>query len=288
MIWENFVDDDIKKLWRPNEETGKYSGGQITIVGGSNLFHGAPILALKAASRIVSMVFFATPDKDQAVADEVKIKASLASFIWVPRDDLNGYIAKSDAVLIGPGLMRNRNEADGWACDESGRETREMTEKLLADFSDKKWVIDGGSLQVLKPELLPKGAIITPNRKEYEMLFGEKLETDSQLIARQIGEQAKKWGIVIVHKDRTSLVTDGDKLIQIEGGGNGLTSGGVGDLLAGLIVAFAAKNESLLAAAAASYLLKKTAEELEEERGLMFSSDDVAERIPITYGRLVH
>ena len=40
--------------------TGKPT--QITIIGGSDLFHGAPILALKTASRIVDMVFFTSPD----------------------------------------------------------------------------------------------------------------------------------------------------------------------------------------------------------------------------------
>ena len=57
----------------------KYSAGQVTIIGGSKLFHGAPILSLKAASRLTSMVYFSSPEEDRRVVEE--IKAGLSSFV---------------------------------------------------------------------------------------------------------------------------------------------------------------------------------------------------------------
>ncbi len=275
MTEETFDKSWLTKLWQPGDETKKFAGGQITIIGGSQLFHGAPILALKAASRVVSMVYFSTPKIDEEVA--VAMKSQLASFIWVGWDEVEKYILKSEAVLIGPGMMRNQKEEDGLVCDTQGMETRDLTIKLLSKFPQKQWVIDGGSLQVIKASDIPKGAIITPNEKEYKMLFSE-----SDLV-----ETARKYQIIILHKGALSRVADGMRMITIGGGNAGLIRGGTGDVLAGVIAGLAAKNEPLLAAAAGSYLVKQAAERLGKKYGLMFNADDVADEVRAVYGEAI-
>src|SRR4030065_1868546 len=95
----------LKDLYKPSKSSKGEDNGQVTIIGGSSLFHGAPILALKSASRIVDMVFFATPEKSVGMVAE-QLKSKLLSFIWVPWEEAENYITKSDAVLIGPGFMR--------------------------------------------------------------------------------------------------------------------------------------------------------------------------------------
>ena len=106
---ENFSPQELKKLYKPAHESAGEDNGQITIIGGSSLFHGAPLLALKVASRIVDMVFFASPEPSVGRIAE-QLKSSLSSFIWVPWEETEDYIEKSDAVLIGPGFMRFRSE----------------------------------------------------------------------------------------------------------------------------------------------------------------------------------
>ena len=156
----------------------KYSTGQITIIGGSKLFHGAPILALKAASRMVSMTYFSSPVEDKEVVEQ--IKAGLSSFVWVDRTDVGNYIAKSDAVLIGPGLMRSHVGNMGFACDAEGNETRDISMELFNRFPNKNWVVDGGTLQVVSVSDIPKRSVVTPNKKEFEMMFGEKIMEEKQ------------------------------------------------------------------------------------------------------------
>lgn len=267
-----FKKTELKKLWMPSDRTAKFAGGQITIVGGSQLFHGAPVLALKAASRIVSMVYFSTPEVDKAMAE--KLKSSLASFIWVPREELGHYLRKSEAALIGPGMMRNGKEKDGFACDGQGKETRELTLEVLRKFPRVKWVIDGGALQVVRAAEIPEGSVVTPNEKEYRMLFGDK----------DLVEAAKEYKITILEKGAVSRVTDGDRLETVSGGNAGLIRGGTGDVLAGLLVGFLAKNEAILAAAAASYLVKEAATRLARRFGLMFNADDLADEVRAVYG----
>ena len=272
---EKFDKSWLTKLWRPSDADNKFGAGQVAIVGGSSLFHGAPILALKAASRLVSMVYFATPEVDRTIAE--KLKAGLGSFIWVPFDQLTEYVAKSDAVLIGPGMMRNRVEGEGLVIDEAGKESRQITLAVVTKNPAQKYVIDGGALQVLAANELPRGAIITPNRKEFAMLFGEELSRGKEV--EQLSAAAKKYRVVIAHKAPTSIVTDGERVISIDGGNPGLVKGGVGDVVAGLVVGLAAKNEAVLATASAMYLTKRAADRLDGRVGFMYNADDLADEV---------
>ena len=262
----------------------KYSAGQITIIGGSKLFHGAPILALRAASRIVSMTYFSSPVEDKGMAE--KIKASLSSFVWVDRADVAAYVAKSDAVLIGPGLMRSHVGEQSFVCDVEGDKTRKMSLELFNKFPEKKWVVDGGTLQVVRVDDIPKGAVVTPNEKEFEMLFGEKLKTKFEDRSDQVFNLAKRYGLVILTKGDVSIASDGKETWSIEGGNKGLVKGGVGDVIAGLTVGLMAKNEPLFSVCAASFLVKGAAEKLATKKGFMFNSDDLAEEVTEYYGRL--
>ncbi|TSC85383.1 MAG: ADP-dependent (S)-NAD(P)H-hydrate dehydratase [Microgenomates group bacterium Gr01-1014_16] len=263
-----FEADDLKKLWKPREDSSGEDNGQVTIIGGSGLFHGAPMLAVKAASRIVDMVFFGSPER------ELEKVSKLNSFIWIPWEEVDQYIAKSDAVLIGPGFMRFRAEGEqSEKCDEECRKTREITKNLLVKFPEKKWVIDGGSLQVMDTEWVPKNAVLTPNKKEFELMF------NVQYSMSNIELLANKFKCIIVYKGSTAYVSDGETTYEISGGNAGLTKGGTGDILAGIIVGLLAKNPPLLAAAAGTYLIKKTAETLFEKVGYNFNADDVAEAV---------
>lgn len=274
---QKFDPKELKKLYKPKKDSSGEDNGQVTIIGGSSLFHGAPLLSLKVASRIVDMVFFASPEPSVGGVAE-QIKSKLLSFIWVPWEDADAYIKKSDAVLIGPGFMRFGSEKTPEAArvhinHEEGKQTREITETLLKKFPDKKWVIDAGSLQVMETEWVPAGSIVTPNKKEYEMLFGD-------LTAE---EASKKYNCVIVQKGPVAIVSSPKRTLEITNGNPGLTKGGTGDVLAGLVVALYAKNDAFLAACASSYLTKAAADELFTEVGTNYNSDDLADRIPIVF-----
>jgi NAD(P)H-hydrate epimerase len=149
-----------------------------------------------------------------------------------------------------------------------------MTRDLLLQFPDKKWVIDGGSLQIMDSSWIPEGAVITPNIHEFRSLFG--LSKDIEIDWKLVEEKAASHRCVIVYKGPVSYVSDGKTTYEINGGNAGLTKGGTGDTLAGVTVGFLAKNPPLLSAAAASLVVKKTAETLYEKVGYNFNADDVA------------
>src|SRR3989304_9837739 len=159
---EIFDPSEIKKLYKPDHNSKGEDNGQVTIIGGSSLFHGAPLLALKIASRLVDIAFFATPEKSVGMVAE-GLKSKLMSFIWVPWEDAESYVAKSDAVLIGPGFMRFGSEKNKdhelVNPNKDGQKTREITKHFLQKFAQKRWVIDAGSLQTMDADWIPENAI---------------------------------------------------------------------------------------------------------------------------------
>ena len=274
-----FEEKELEKIYKP-QDIGKGDNGQVAIIGGSALFHGAPLLSLKTASRLVDMVFFSSPEPSIGKVAE-QLKSKLNSFIWVPFNQVDEYIKKCDAILIGPGLIRYHREAQSKKCkgkrlcDPAGEETKKITESLLKKFPQKQWVIDAGSLHVIDKKFIPKNAILTPNRKEYLALFGE----GKPMVA------AKNHDCIIVYKNAITEVYSAQDSKLIKGGNNGLVKGGTGDVLAGLSLALAAKNPPFWSACAASFLVKKAADELYQKVGFAYNADDLAEKIPEVLGR---
>ncbi len=272
-----FIPQELKKLYKPAKESSGEDNGQVTIIGGSSLFHGAPLLSLKVASRIVDMVFFSSPEPSVGKVAE-RIKSKLFSFIWVPWDEIEKYVEKSDAVLIGPGFLRFKSEKVPHGerhhfCDETCQMTRSLTQRLLTKFPHKKWVIDAGSLQTMEADWIPEGAILTPNKKEYEILFGNL----------DVQEASKKYNCVIVQKGPVAVVSSAKETLEITNGNPGLTKGGTGDVLAGLTTALFAKNDAFLSACAASYLTKAAGDELFQKVGTNYNADDLADIVPVVF-----
>ncbi|KKQ75269.1 MAG: hypothetical protein US96_C0014G0027 [Candidatus Woesebacteria bacterium GW2011_GWB1_38_5b] len=275
-----FEASELKKLYKPHPGSNGEENGQVTIIGGSSLFHGAPLFGVKIASQIVDMVFFSSPE---ASVGEVaaKIKSQLLSFIWVPWEEIKQYIAKSDSVLIGPGFKRYNSEQSPHGkeyhyCDEACQFTRKITRHLLEEFPEKKWVIDAGSLQVMDASWLPKNAIVTPNKKEYKALFGEIDPVQA----------AKDHNCIIVLKGQVSYVYSSESQVEVHGGNAGMTKGGTGDVMAGLTVGLLAKNDPFLAACSGAYVVKAAADNLFKKRGVYYNSDDLASEIPFILAQL--
>lgn len=278
---EIFSADELKNLFTPENTSNGEDNGQVTIIGGSSLFKGAPLFSLKAASRIVDMVFFSSPEKSMEKVSDY-MHATLPSFVWVPFDEVEKYIEKSDAVLIGPGFMRFNSESSPHSarthiCDEACQLTRNTTKDLLDKFPNKKWVIDAGSLQTIEAEWIPKNAIVTPNKKEFELLFGSPIHKDET--EEQVQRFAQKYNCIIVLKGEVTTVASPNRVVSVTGGNAGLTKGGSGDTQAGLTVALLAKNDPFLAATSAAFVIKKSADEIFERVGTFFNADDVSEEV---------
>ncbi len=286
---------DLKKLYIPLAKSHKGQNGKLMIIGGSKLFHGASLWSLKVASRIVDMVYYSSITENNSIVQ--KLKEEFRDGIVVPRDKINNYIHEADCILIGPGLPRPEGQETG---DD---DTKELTENLLKNYPNKKWVIDGGSLQTIDPALIPQDAILTPHHKEFETLFKiknqkSKIKNTNQNLkieTETVKDMAKKHNCVILLKGEEDVVcgrpfdsAQGEiRCVRISGGNAGMTKGGTGDVLAGLVAALYCKNDAFLAATAASYINKKAGESLFAKVGYYFNASDLADEIPKVMKNLI-
>lgn len=261
-----FDPHDLQKLYIPASSSHKAQNGKVMLIAGSKLFHAASIWPLTTISRIVDMVFYASTTENNEIV--TKMKEQFLNGIVIPREKIDDYILESDCILIGPGMPRENGQQEG---DDN---TKILTESLLAKYKDKKWVIDGGSLQTISPEVLPPTAIVTPHKGEFLKLFGlEPTETS-------VPEMAHKYNIVILSKGEVDIVSSPKETVIVKGGNAGMTKGGTGDVLAGLTAALYSKNDAYLSACAASYINKKAGESLEQTMGLYFNASDLSSEIP--------
>ncbi len=279
----------LEKLIIPNDKSHKGQNGKALIIGGSTLFHAASLWAAEVASHFLDMVHYSSTEENLEIF--AKLKTIFRNGIVVHKKDILDYVKEDDAILIGPGMVRSesafQHESDFnniiTLKDESSYSFA-ITHYLIEHFPEKKFVFDAGALQMMDKEWLKnltQKAIITPHQGEFERLFGRdvtslSLEEKSEVIK----EYAKEYNCVILLKAIVDIISDGSETVIIEGGNQGLTKGGSGDILAGLTTSLYTKNDPFTSAVVASFLVKSAADELKTEKGYWYNMINLIEKIP--------
>ena len=297
------VRDFFKKFNLPKENSHKGQNGKVLIIGGSSLFHAASLWAAEVASHFVDIVHYCSTKENQKIF--LNLKTKFKNGIVVSKKDLIDYVKEDDAILVGPGMIRDnnlklkmkneklriKNKNELIQIKDEALYTYLITKFLIENFSQKKFVFDAGALQMMDKEWLLKlktPAILTPHQKEFERLFGEKIfDLDFEKKVELVKKYANKYKVIILLKAIKDIVSDGEKTYVVEGGNQGLTKGGSGDILAGLVVSFYAKNKALESAVFASILLKKTADVLFLEKGYWYNINNLIETVPLVLKKII-
>ena len=277
----------LSQINLPDPDSHKGQNGKLLVIGGSELFHSSIFWAADVASRIVDMVHFTSPANENNELVRTKIKEGFWTGIVVDWSEVTSYIEEDDCVLIGPGMERSA-------------ETRSIVNRLLSRFPDKKWVVDGGALQMVDSRLLTKSCVITPHRHELELVASNYL-IDAQKprhakLTNEVGrvepvsastkdvaiDCLTKQGVTILLKGKVDQVIGQDRQIEIAGGNAGMTKGGTGDVLAGLVAALYCQHDALTATVVGSFVNKKASEELWQSVGPFFNAGELVEQVPKT------
>ncbi len=274
----------IHSIKLPEKMSHKGQNGKLLIIGGSDLFHAAGAWSLEAASKIVDLVLYSsvTENNDHIV----EAKKNFWNGIVVPRGQVEQYIEEADCILIGPGMTREevkplrmdeisllKHEDIDWQHD-----TNAITNYLLFKYPSKKWVVDAGALQMVNPVLLTQSMIVTPHTREFERLFNKTHVSDNDLVALSYEHQ----GVTILLKGQEDVVTNGEKLLHVLGGNEGMTKGGTGDVLAGIVAALYCSNDAFTSAVCGSYINKMAGVALYKSVGPFFNATDLLHEIPKT------
>ncbi len=158
-------------------------------------------------------------------------------------DDLLGLLRDKDALAIGPGLG-------------VGEEAGALTRRLLQD-SDLPMVVDADALTALVGHLevleRRKGAVtvLTPHPGEMSRLIGASAADVQDNRVEVACSFATQHGVVLTLKGARTVTACPDGQVYINASGHaGLSSGGMGDVLTGLIASLLAQGMSAGTAAA--------------------------------------
>lgn len=279
----------------PVDDSHKGQNGKLLIVGGGP-YTGAPALAGLAALRTgVDLVHIASNKKAGEIIsgfspDLIVHHLGGSEANYITEDDCSEILKLSklcDACLIGPGMGRNES-------------TMNAVKNLLGSMNIPV-ILDADGLSALdshqtESENRPRaGWIITPHLNEFEKLRSkliEKVDVDSDDgshqspspgsgLERQCKELSELLGAVIVLKGKVDLVCDSKQLKYNRTGNPGMTVGGTGDVLAGIISGLSAKGLSLYNSARVGTFLNGSAGDLVwSHLGPGLIASDIIEAIP--------
>lgn len=266
-----------------NPDSYKGQNGKVAVIGGSTKYHGAPIFsALSAEHSGVDLIFPYVAKCHLEVTKNSSLNFICKSFQedHLRPDDVTGILellANCHAVVIGPGL-------------DNHPETKAALELLIPQISICT-VIDGNALAVM-PELaakntkMPAELVLTPHRGEFAS-FTNLPEWDLQQNVELLVPWAKKLGATFVLKGRKAIIVDKNGNHALNNTGNaGLTVGGSGDVLAGLIAGLMAQGQSPFEAAKlGTEVVGAAGDLLYEDKGYAYRAVDVIEQIPMVLKR---
>ena len=153
-------------------------------------------------------------------------------------------------------------------------ETLKKIEEEQKKYPSKRWVVDGGALQEMDVLLLNKYMIITPHAGEFKRMF------NMEATYKNASEIAKKYKCIVLLKGVLDIVCSENSCVKVEGGNEGMTKGGTGDVLAGLVSALYCKNESFIAAKTGSLINKSAGDRLYKRVGPYFNTSDLVKEVP--------
>lgn len=247
-----------------NSQKGDY--GKLLIIAGSKGMTGAAYMAsqsaLKAGCGLITV----------GICESLNsiMECKTTEVMTLPLEDTDGHIGAAsaqkildkmdncDAVLIGPGLGRS--------ADASKIVREVLTNSLIPVIIDAdainivakdKSVLDGCSCNV----------IFTPHAAEMSRLTGLDISYIEKNRLSVSLEFAEEYGAALILKGHHTIVTAADSKQYINITGNpGLATGGSGDVLAGLVAAYAARGIDLPAAGAMAVYLHGLAGDIAAEK----------------------
>ncbi len=122
---------------------------------------------------------------------------------------------------------------------------------------------------------------MTPHAGEYEILTGRKLPKDLEQRAEKVQKTARKLGATILLKGPVDVISDGKRVKFNFTGNPGMTVGGTGDVLSGIVGTFLAQGADPFEAAVAGAFVNGAAGDFVwSEKGYHMIPTDILEWIP--------
>ena len=229
---------DTLKIKMPNRHKNSHKGdfGKVLIAGGASGMGGASILSSEASLFCgAGLVHLETHLSN--VEASLKRNPEIMAFGGSSQIDS---IKDISVVVCGPGL-----KDDDWSYD--------IFEKIIATYDKSVLVLDAGALHFLPQtyeniKKINTELILTPHPGEASKLLNisvDKIQENRSLSAKEISN--KYNASVILKGNETIIYSNKDSMeYQCSEGGPELSTGGTGDVLAGIISALVAQKINII------------------------------------------
>ncbi len=250
----------LSGVLKPRERNShKGHFGHVLIVGGDYGYLGAARMAAEAAARVGSgLVSIATREKHAGLLSTVR--PEIMSHAVETLDQLMPLVKHANVIAIGPGLGKSE-----WA--------KLLFARILE--SSLPLVIDADALNLLAEEQQSSARwVITPHPGEAARL----LDSSTQIIQADRFATLKKLhdkyqGPVVLKGSGTLIADNDDNYFICDAGNPGMSSGGMGDVLTGVIAGLIAQGIDINQAAKLGVCVHANAADkaaaIDGERGLM-------------------
>ena len=241
-----YLNDETALALIPERRADSHKGdyGKILLLCGSRGFTGAAALASMGALRSgAGLVYLAVPESIYAI-EAVKLNEPVV----MPLPDGDGMLSEAACGKIRELLPKM--DAVLFGCGSGLGKGPEAVLKLLLAEAKCPLVIDADGItllakhkDILRDRHYP--TILTPHEGELARLGppeGEKAEATMAF--------ARELGVILLRKGHRTLITDGETIYVNQSGNPGMSVGGSGDVLAGMIVSLLGQKVPPLEAAA--------------------------------------
>ncbi|HHA2292696.1 TPA: bifunctional ADP-dependent NAD(P)H-hydrate dehydratase/NAD(P)H-hydrate epimerase [Enterobacter ludwigii] len=231
------VDASLLAQWLPPRRPTSHKGdhGRLVIIGGDHGTAGAIRMTGEAALRCgAGLVRVLTRIENSAPI--ITARPELMVHELTPQS-LEESLEWADVVVIGPGLGQQ-----AW-----GKQALQKVENFRKPML---WDADALNLLAINPDKR-HNRILTPHPGEAARLLNcsvAEIESDRLLSARRL---VKRYGGVAVLKGAGTVVASDEALGIVDAGNAGMASGGMGDVLSGIIGALLGQKLPLYDAACA-------------------------------------
>ncbi|MCO4293932.1 NAD(P)H-hydrate dehydratase [Solitalea sp. MAHUQ-68] len=265
---------DIQSILKKRDNfSHKGTYGHSLIIAGQEETMGAALLTAEACLNTGSGLTTAYVPSLGLVALNTRLPEVMAAIGEVDKIQWEKY----SAVAIGPGLGTDDHSI-------------EILKSTLKNFRGP-CVFDADALNVLSADsslldLVPEQSVLTPHVKEFDRLFGAHENWTQRVKTMQ--KESTERELIIVLKNRYTLIASPTGMIYFNLTGTpAMASGGMGDVLTGIIVSLLAQGYSAIQAAMAGvYLHGKAGNELEELGYSVIPASKLARRINKTIGKV--
>ena len=254
------LNEQLAKLKPRKADAHKGDFGHVMVIGGDSGYGGAALMAAAAAARTGAGLVSLATRPEHIVASLVRCPEIMVKGV-VSGQELEPLLTRPDVLVVGPGLGRS-----SWS--------EQMLQQAVK--SGLPMVLDADALNLLaEGRVVPSNVrgnwILTPHPAEAARLLGVTTADIQADRFNAIRELKKQYSAQIILKGAGSLVTGvDDELLVMTDGNPGMATGGMGDVLSGILGGLLAQGLSLAdTVALGSVLHASAADKAVETKGQM-------------------